>query len=669
MIHGDFEAFSEINLRTVGSFRYAEDPSTEVLCFSWSYDDERKVHEWDPSMGLTDSIEELFQRVEDGEEFSAHNVQMEFNMWNEVLPRHFKRKIPRLRAKQLTCTAARAAMCSLPRSLEGAGAALDCKIQKDKRGSYLLKLFSQPRKPTKKDPRTRIMPSDAPELFRELKQYCSTDVRSEREIHNVLPVLPPFEVTAFQHDLQMNRRGIPIDVPTIRKAITVVAELEERAKKRVNELTRGINPGQRDRLIEWLEEQGLEMENLQAETVKKMLEKKKLDPKIRELLELRVEASKVSTKKLKSMLRVAMKDARARGMLLYYGAHTGRAAGKIIQPQNFIRGLPDAKEQRQLMDWVFRLLKAGADADVFEMMFKNPLTSIAQCMRGFIKAKPGKRIIVIDYAQIEARILVWLAGQEDAIADYLRFDKGKGHDAYVLMAAFLWSIEPDEVSKDQRRIAKNLILGCGFGLGWKKFIDYCAKAGVIVDEDMAKRGVNAFRDKYYKVVEYWGDVERCAIQAVRKPGRRVHLGVISFYCEEDGSFLKIRLPSGRDLYYPEPQIDLVKNKFRKGQMKEQLSFMDQKKKFWVRVGTYGGRLVENIDQAIARDIMENGVEEAERGGYPIILIVHDELLCEIETGIGSLEELSDLACKRKRWMEGLPIKASGFECQRYWKGE
>lgn len=672
LIHLDFETYSELDLKRVGAFKYAEHSSTEVLVMCYAFNN-GPVRIWTPYLNRFSSPpQELFDRLENGEPIGAHNAQFEYVIWNSVLRRKHLKRAPKILPKQIvSCTAARSAMCSLPRSLERSCAAMNTPVQKDKEGAKLLKLFAFPRKPTKKDTRTRITPRDEPQKFHRLIKYCGTDVRSERALHDVLPPLPQFEREAFLHDLQMNRRGIPLDLKMIRKASGIVAELERRAVERVNNITGGINPTQRDKMLAWLNSNGLNLENLQANTIKALLLKDKhIRPKVREVLELRMEASKVSTKKLASMMRVVMNDMRARGMLLYYGAHTGRAAGKILQPQNMIRGLPDTKEQIALMRLVFDMFENGADADVFEWVFDRPLTSIAQCMRGFICAAVGNRLLVIDYAQIEARLLCWLADEESAVQEYRDYDAGKGHDRYVLMAAFLWQIKPEEVSKDQRRIAKNLVLGCGFGLGDKKFIVYCEKNDVIIDMDMSKRAVRAFREKHPCVVAYWRDVENCAIRAVQKKGQRVFLRQVSFYCDPAGRWLTIRLPSGRDIYYPQPKIKQKKEINRYTGMPDlQLTFMDEIKGKWMRVSTWGGRIVENIVQGTARDIMHEGCMSAERGNYPIMLIVHDELISEIKVNHNqTIDELKKLACKIKPWINGCPIAADGFETLRYRKG-
>jgi len=668
-IHLDFETYSELDLRQVGSFKYAEHPSTEVLCMCWSYDD-GPVLEWHPGQFIN-LLLELFNHISNGEEVGAHNAMFEYCIWNTVLQRHLPKHIPKLQIKQLNCTAARAAMCSLPRALERAGAALRLDITKDKRGAKLLQLFSKPRKPTKNDSRTRNFPKDFPKEFQELIQYCKTDVSSERELNEALPPLPQFERMAFRLNFIVNERGIPIDIHTVRKALTVVFELEQRVKKRVTESTKGIAPTQRDKLMGWLAAQGYEMENLQAATVKALLDNTeiKISPKVREILLLRIEASRTSTKKLVSMRRVACSDDRARGTILYYGAHTGREAGKLVQPQNFIRGLPDPRAQTRLMNLIFGML-TWADADVFELIFDNPLFSIAQCMRGFIKVPKGRRLMVVDYAQIEARLLVWLAGQADAVEEYRQYDNGSlKWDRYVLMAAFLWSIKPEDVTDDQRRIAKNLVLGCGFQLGWRKFIVYCAKNDMVIDEQLSKHAVGAFREKHKEVVQYWEDVNRCAISSVRNSGRRIHLRQISFLTNKE--YLTVRLPSGRDLYYPEPQVGMKEVKSTKGKVIKivpELSFMDEHFGKWMRSATYGGRLVENIVQGTARDILLTGALNAERAKYPIVLQVHDELLAEVENHEGNLQELEKIVCNMPPWVKECPINAKGFEVQRYRKG-
>lgn len=667
-VYIDFETFSKLDVRQVGAFKYAEHPSTEVLICCWAIND-GPVQSWHNGLPFV-LLHPLIKAVASAAKVGAHNAHFEFVIWNIVLRRMFEKlhkeygalfpkskhiPLPVMRPEQLDCTAARAAMCSLPRSLEKSAEVLGLTMQKDKRGGELIRFFCKPRKPTNRDPSTRNTPRNYPEKFFEFVRYCQQDVRTERGLDDVLPPLPPFERRVYAVDTRINTRGLPIDVELVEKATVIVDELTKRVKARVNTITNGINPTQRDRMLEWFERNGVELENLQAGTIAALLKNTQitLSSQIRTLLELRVEAAKASVKKLVSMARCTMNDGHARGTVLYYGAHTGRWAGRLIQPQNYIRGLLELAEQVL----VFKLLDSG-DADLFEALYEKPLYTIAQVMRGFIRAKRGHRLLVVDYAQIEARVLAWLAQEYTALDAYRR-----GEDRYVLMAAFLWNIPKEQVTKEQRRIAKNLVLGCGYGLGGAKFIEYCAKQDLIIDEDLSFRAVRAYRKLNPKTVEFWGDVERCAIAAVRTPGVVVRLRNLGFVIR--GKFLQILLPSGRALYYPFAKLEPV---MKFGEPSVQLTYRTEYFRAWIRTSTYGGKLVENIVQALARDIMCFGIWECEDNGYPIIGTVHDELISMLKYGVGSIKKMVEVISRIPAWAQGCPITAEGFEAERYRKG-
>jgi len=665
-IHGDFETYSVLDVRDVGAFKYFEHPSTEILMFNFAFNDDEDVTRWNPAMGITRELREVYQRVENGETLVAHNAMFEFCGWNRIMVKQFG--APPLRAKQLRCTAAKAAMCGYPRSLEKACAAARVKHQKDKRGTQLINIFCKPRRPTKNNPATRIYPEDNPEAFEEFCQYCDADILAERDLDKALPNLPAFERNAYLHDFMVNERGLPIDLYRVKRAIKILRELERRVVFKVRALTEGINPTQVAQLLQWINDQGESLPNMQAKTLSRaLLHNTITDRKVRAVIRLRMEASKVSNKKLLRMASVIGEYFRARGTILFYGAHTGRASGRLIQPQNFVRGLIEKADQIALMEKVLAMLAdRSITAEDFEREFKRPLHSLAQCMRGFIRAKPGNKLVVVDYAQIEARVLVWLAEQNDAVREYVEYDAGRGHDRYVLMAAYLWHIKPEAVSPEQRRIAKQLVLGCGFGLGWKKFIEYCEKEDIVIDEEMSQRAVKAFRTKHQKVKYYWYDVEKCALAAIRKPGTRITLRNISFFVDEEKRFLRIKLPSGRELFYPTPRA-VPCLKF--GKPSHRIEFRTEIKGQWLWQTTYGGKLVENIVQGIARDIMVIGGLNAERAGFKLILWVHDELVAEVSRQIKKLSAkfMELVVCDLPAWIGILPIKAEGFEAVYYRK--
>lgn len=652
MNHLDFETFSEANLRVVGTYRYAEDPTTQPLCLSFA-DDRGPVH-GESLYGVThisqtsDAVKRFASEVERGELIGAHNAEFERAIWErKLVPMGF----PPTRVEQWRCTAVRAAAAGFPRKLDNAIRARGLDVAKDKRGDRLLKMFAglQPRG------KGRILPTDAPEAFAELIEYCRGDTVGERELDHALPPLSGSEWTMYGLTMSMNERGLPLDLEMVRTAQRVLAVIEERIHERVIELTGGLAPTQVGALLEFLNgDTDAELLSLQAKELKDRLAGKgaKLDPRAAEVIQLRLEASRVSTKKLARMLQVVCADGRARGMFLFYGAHTGRYSGRLIQPQNFPRG--ELKPHQFYA--VFDALMLG-DADALALLYEKPLTTLSFVMRGFIAAIAGRRFVVGDYSAIEARVLNWLAGQSDVVAAYFR-----GEDLYKVMASIVFQIPISQVDSEQRRIAKQIVLGCGYGMGYAKFVDYCEKQDIYISLDFAKTAVYAYRAKHDRVVALWGDVERYAIEAVRS-GRSLRLGRLGFFVE--GIFFCIRLPSGRLLRYPYPELG-VKQLY--GENKVQLSFMTEWHGRWVRETTYGGKLVENIVQGIAYDLMAHGMLAAEAADYPTVGTVHDELIAEMMNGVGSHKEYERVISAPPPWADGCPVGAEGFESVRYRKG-
>lgn len=648
--HLDFETYSELSIRKVGGHRYCRHSSTEAIICCYQLPNDPEVQEWLPR--TEPPPEDLMQWVRDGGRLGAHNAAFERLVWRHVLPRMFPGQIPSVSDAAWTCTAAKAAASGLPRSLEKALKALDRGVAKDMEGSKLLKVFCQPRKPTKKDTRTRILP-EQDERFQRFVAYCAQDVRGEAELHHALPDLIPRERRMFILDMVMNDRGLPIDLPLVEKALTVVRELERGIAARVSALTGGLKATQVQKMLDFFTERGIELENMQAETVRQML-KADLDPKTRELLELRVEAGRASTKKLLSMQACADPvDWVVQGGFLFHGAHTGRYAGRLIQPQNFVRGL--LKQHQQ--DVVFALLE-HADPELFLLLYDAPIDVISQCMRGFIRAPVGFELAVVDYTAIEARVLAWLCGEESMLAAYR-----KGVDVYKLMAVKLYKLRSiADVTDEQRRIAKNLVLGCGYQLGGVKFVDYAAKAGVIITEEFAKSAVRAYRDSAPNIVASWKEVERLASQAIRNPGTTMRGLKCTFFMREH--WLCIKLPSGREIRYPYARAVPVE---RWGKPAWEISFRTEVKGQFLREKTYGGKLIENIVQAIARDIMMEGMLAAEVSKYPVLGTVHDELITLRKKGSTELKKLEQLVCAIPAWGNGIPLAAKGFVCERYKK--
>lgn len=647
-IHHDCETYSTLDLKVVGAYRYAEDPSTEVLIWCYALGD-GTVRTWLPWKHRA-MPPELVAAARRGNLFCAHNAMFERAIWEGVLRRNHG--APPTRPEQWVCTAVLAAQAALPRKLEGAGAAIGVKNQKDTENGKLTKVFCQPRKPTKADPSTRVLPTDRPDDFNRFITYCQQDVRSERDLHNRLPPLPDHEQKLYALDLTINERGLPIDIPFVQKARPIVMQLGGWATQRSLEITGGIKPTQVAKLRQWVFDQGLEVNNLQRATLEPHLVDPKVPAHVRELLDIRLEAGIVSTKKFDAMLRVCSPaDHRARGTILFYGAHTGRWSGKLIQPHNFKRGTLKPHEQEH----VYIALEHG-DAELLLRLWDNPITAVSMCMRGFIKAPDGRTLYVVDYTAIEARVLAWLAGEAWLLAAF-----AKGLDVYKLMAAKLYATTIEAVTSEQRRIAKNLVLGCGYQLGAKNFVAYCARAGVYVTEEFSSKAVGSYRAENKMIVRSWYDCERAAIAAVQD-GKPVRWSCVTFAVQD--RWLTIRLPSGRCLYYLDPKVSVVMA-FDKPKL--QLTFREEYNGQMYRNSTYGGKLIENIVQAIARDLLANGMLQAEEHGYPIVGTVHDEIINEND-GHGSIKEFEHVVCKLPAWAKGVPMGAEGFETVRYRKG-
>jgi DNA polymerase len=644
-LHLDFETFSESNLVEVGAYRYAEHASTTPLCLAYARDDEAPrvwVHGACPAR--------ITRAIEEGALFCAHNAQFERAIWTYVMvPRY---RWPDVPAHRWRCTAAMAAAVGFPRSLDGATrrAKLPEHLLKDKRGAALLKMFAMPRKPTKLDARTRILPEEAPDDFEQLVDYCKQDVRSERGLHEYLPDLPEREWLVWLTDLKINEEGMPLDRDLIANALHALARIEATNRKRCTRIT-GYNPTQRDRILDWLEENGCTLPNLQLETVQKTLTNKHIhiSTQVRDVLGMRIEASRASTKKISKMLECMMEDGRARGMYLYAGAHTLRWSSRILQLHNFIRGYDDPVRIATILD----AYRTG-DATFVRALFKNPIWELSKCIRGFIAAPEGQQMGVVDYSQIEARNLDWHAGNEEGLETWA----DSKIDPYKVMASHIYGKHYDEIDDEERRIGKNTTLGCGYQMSAGAWLTYARKMGSKADEDLAELAVGTYRETHKEVVDFWADVNNHALAAIAEPSRTIKLRRIAF--EMVDHWLTIILPSGRRIWYPYAHITTGQTKF--GRTVEQIVFEGANH----REHTYGGKIVENIVQATCRDILANGLTGAMRAGHCVVGHTHDEILT-----IGkriNVDKLCDDVCRLPRWSAGMPLAAKGFTTPFYWKG-
>lgn len=652
-IHLDFETYSTADLPSVGSWRYAFDSSTEILCMAIAHGDSEPVL-WLPAPYRTADYDSgpadaMLKRITESDEpVLAHNVGFEFPvteaLWQKTTG------LPKIAVHRWRCTAAMARKAALPHSLAKVAAKLGLAQQKDSKGSALIRKFSMPQKDGR-----RIKPKDDPEAFKQFCDYCVQDVRVEQEIHQKLKAfeLTGFQLEVFQADLLMNQRGIPINLDAVRNAKKIVEEASTEAVTEFKQLT-GLDPTQVIAFREWLAQRGVDVPDLRAETIDELLDSDELDADgdAGRALELRRRVSFAATKKLDAFEAYAgPHDNKVRGILMFYGAiRTGRWSSSGPQVQNAKK---PKKALEKLTDAIYADIKRGASADELGLVYGNPIESVASCIRHFVD--DGKPMLNADYSAIEARVLAWLAGEQ------WRLDVFAGHGKiYEASIAQMLGIPLEAVDKDLRQKGKAVELGCGYCGGPKALIKIGAlKMGV--PESELQSLIDKWRAANPQIKSFWSKCEFAARSAINQPGQKYGVnGKVQYFCARTAgiNYLFCRLPSGRCLAYPEPKIETVIASW--GDPTESITFFGQHKgkQSWGRISTYGGSLVENITQAVAADIMAHGLVQCQRAGYEINALIHDEALAYYKPG-QSVEEFNRLLTALPDWATGLPLKAEG----------
>lgn len=649
----DFETFSELSVSDTGAAKYAKQPSTEVLCFAYAFDDD-PVELWIPGERFPITKERLRECI-----VHAHNAAFEYYIWNYVCVSKYD--WPRLSLEQLECTAARCAALGLPRSLDDAAKALNLKELKDKEGHRKMQQVSKPKKPSKKDPSTRYTDS---ERFHAVFDYCIQDVVVEREIFKNTPPLSADEKEVWRLDFQINDIGVKIDRESCLRAI----QLDEQEKERLNTELSKFTPfesAKQPGLAEWFVSRGVNLPptkkgrpSMSAEAVTLALDEDHDDDVLR-ALEIRQQVARSSTAKFAAMVKHADLDDRVRGLHLYHGGHTGRFASRLFQSQNMPGGWKTAGEQYRNL----RILHhKRAALKIKRQNYDSCAEFLKQCIRSMIMCEPGNRLIVCDYIGIENCVAAWLANEKWL----LRAIREK-QPIYEMMASRIYDKQVPDVEKSERQVGKIAELGLGYGMGAAKFQFTCEKYGVEVDLEFADHVKHAYRDSHPRIVDAWHHLEHKAVQAIKEPKTAFHCykGRLRVWCADN--YLWIKLPSGRRLAYRDPH--LVERVTPWGSTKFEIRYwgVDAETTRWVRLKTFGAKLFENVVQAVARDILVHGMFNVDNAGYEIVLHVHDEIVSEHPIGQGSLEEFSELMCDIPSWAHGCPIRADGFETIRYRK--
>lgn len=639
-VHLDFETYSSVDLRTCGTSRYLESSDFEVLLLALSTDG--------INIRLA-GVEELAEYVDNESViFAAHNASFERQVMARVgydLP-----------ASRFRCSMIHAAYAGLPMALDEVGRAIGMEADKSKmsEGKALIRYFCQPCKPTKANGyRTRNLPEHDPSSWELFKEYCRQDVRAEIEIANYLNKVAPLpysEIELYALDQSINQRGVRVDLSLAKKAIEIAAKASEEALNRMQEITGVDNPNSGAQLKTWLEDYTVaDVTSLTKATIPELMEKIE-DPEAREVLSLRLETSKTSIKKYKAMLDVASRDQRARNLFQFNGAgRTGRWSGRLIQLQNLPRNFYED------LDLARRLVKEGRAEDL-QMLFGDTPGVLSQLVRTALIPSREHAFAVADFSAIEARVIAWLAGEAWRLKVFATHGK-----IYEASASKMFHVPISEIGKgsELRQKGKVAELALGYQGATGALIAMGADKMGLSDNEMSLI-VSKWREASPAIVALWRVLEASAIQAVEIPGRVISLADykgLTFVTQKGA--LRIVLPSGRSLYYREPRIS--SNAY--GKKAVQYKGTSQLTKKWGWVDTYGGKLTENIVQAISRDILAESMLaiNAWRPGC-IVMHVHDEVVAEVPSTSAKEDLKAMVECMERpiSWAQGLPLRADGF---------
>lgn len=738
----DFETRSAVDLRTRGVYNYMDSPTTEPLMASFKING-GPVMRWRPPQPCPP---EIVAHVEAGGMISAHNAAFERLLWQKILtPRY---GWPETKTEQFRCTAATAAAMALPRDLEGLGAALGLEVQKDKEGKALIRFFSIPRRPKKGEDPAGIYfhePADYPEKFERFHDYCDVDVITEAEADGRMVPLSDAEQNLYVLSERINDRGIRVDVRSAVAALNLAEKAKKLLDRKMRLATGGYvpscsNPG---KLVEWVQEQGVEMSSAAKADVEELLTIDDLPANVREAIELRQEAAKTSVTKLKAMLNRASADGRVRGTFMYHGASTGRWTSMGVNFANLPRNRRIYESMAPNVEDLFQAFRQE-DPDLLPFLYGpelgRPLHLISDAIRGFIWAAPGHELVQADYSGIEGAVAAWLADEKwkvkamfDIIAD------PSIPDMYRQTAAGIMNSTTDIITKKhplRQSVGKTSELALGFGGGVSAFYTMAKGYGVNLDElyepvwKIAEEGVREKAVKRYAkelksgksrtdvlsreawiaceiikvgwratnpaIAAAWKACEAAIREAVQEPGNITAALKLSDVVKM--GFLWCLLPSGRCLAYGAPRLkdqvwacladgeggwldaevmdrDHAEKLVAKGLAKIEgvtspkatVLGVNGVTKKWERYALYGGLAFQNAVQAIARDLLVNGMRKAEAAGYPVVAHVYDEIICEVPAGYGDLAEFEKLICELPPWAAGLPLTAGGWRGKRYRK--
>lgn len=650
----DIETYCEVDLKTCGVYRYVDDPSFEVNLFGYAYNDEevRTVDllqgESIPGRVMADLRNPEVVKV-------AHNANFEIT----CLTKWFMEDMD---PKQWYCTAVRAATLGLPRSLEAVGDALGLPEdeKKLKIGKQLIQYFAKPCAPTKTNGgRTRNLPRHEPEKWALYKTYNIGDVTTERSIYKRMlayPDIPEREHRLWEVDQRINAAGTTVDTILIKNIVEYGAERTEALQEEAKRISGLDNTNSMPQIKRWLRTKGIAVSSFDKDAVRD-LSKTVADPDVLRFLQIRQELGKTSVAKYDAMQRALCSDGRVRGMLQFYGANrTGRWAGRIVQLQNLPRNELDD------IDLPRRIVRSG-DFELLELLYDSPMDVFSQLVRTAFIAGAGKTFVVADYSAIEARVIAWIAGEEWRLQAFR-----DGKDIYCASASQMFGVPvvKNGVNGHLRKKGKVAELACGYqgGIGAMKRMG--GEQMGLTDSEMQEI-VDNWRAKSPRIVELWSKAERAAKNAILHPGTTQHFAPTCSF-QMIGKHLFMTLPSGRRICYNGARVE----QSDKNQFKSSIKYMgqDQESGRWGLVETYGGKIVENCIQSVARDCLGEAMIRLDDAGYRPEFHIHDEVVIPVpaENAERDLEKIADImALEDLPWKTGLPLRADGYVTEYYKK--
>lgn len=722
----DSETRSKSDLKREGAYKYSLHSSTQPTCLAVKA-------RGGPLMFLPFQVvnrpwkklplefrREWKRFIAEGYEFSAHNAFFERAIYVNILVARYG--WPEIPLDKWRCTAAKAAACALPRNLEGAGESMNLTIQKDKMGYVAMMATCKPTRQwnawmkacadqkagvrigarklaviARGEPKMFLDYEDNPQIWDTLYHYCKIDVRAEEKLDESLPDLIPDEQEIWHLNQKLNWRGLRVDIPLVKKIVAMMSVESKNKLEELDSLTLGLvtKPGARKSILEFLALDDIIIPDIRAKTVSDLLDGDKLTGDMRRLLEIRQALSKTSTRKYQTFIDRAGVDHRVRDILLYHGASTGRDTGTGVQPHNFPRGVIDI-DKSDPYGPVNDVVQYGRP--VLELLYSETLGMLfSSILRNMLLPSEGCELFVADFSKIEVAVLWWLSGN---LAGLKILNSGK--DPYIFMAAANTGKTYAEVEKaveaneqwavDARQLGKAQVLGCGFGMGWRKFRKTAwEQYRLKLTAGQSREAVKTYREANDAVTDVWEEYEQAAVVAIQNPNRIVRAGKCKFV--KSRGFLWVELPSGRRLAYRAPRVVWRSREYEQvildkhGEPKldkdgleitkvcyteplETIEFLglDKSKKRLGIERTWGGTLTENIVQAVARDLMMPAMVRLEKAGYAALLSVHDEALTEKLKGKGDLKEFLKILLERPKWADKhLPLDAKGWVGPRYRK--